>query len=75
VVVGERVCELAGPVRRAVVDDQDRARDGWVARREGGAGEADDGREVLALVVGRQDDPGGGHGELLGVRAGEEVRW
>jgi hypothetical protein len=61
----EPVGEVAGAVRRRVVHDEHGARDGRVAARERGPRERDHGREVLALVVGGEDDPGGGHGEEL----------
>ena len=62
--------ELAGAVRRRVVDDEHGALDGRVAARERGPGERDDGREVLSFVVGGEDDPDAGHWWLLG----EDVR-
>ena len=62
VLTSELVGELAGPVRRRVVDDEHGAVDGRVAARERGPGEGDDGREVLPLVVGGEDDPDTGHG-------------
>ena len=70
VLAGELVGELAGPVRRRVVDDEHGAGDGRVAARERGPGEGDDGREVLPFVVGGEDDPDTGHCWLLG----EDVR-
>jgi hypothetical protein len=61
VVRREAVGQVAGPIGRAVVDDE---------QRGPGEGVEDGGRdrlEVLALVVGREDDPGAG---ADGVRGG-----
>ncbi len=48
-----------------VVDDEHGAVDGRVAARERGSGERRRRREVLALVVGGDHDPGAGHGGSL----------
>ena len=60
VALGHPVGDLAGPVRRGVVDDEDPADLGG-----GGEDRGEDQLQVLRLVVGRQDDPNGpGFGEL-----------
>ena len=58
---GEAVGDRPGPVRRAVVDDEDPEAVGR-GGGEHGAGRGDDALEVLGLVVGGQDEPWGtGH--------------
>jgi hypothetical protein len=54
---GEVVGDRAGAVRGVVVDDEDRRLD-----RRGLPDGGDQRRQVLGLLVGRDDDPRGAHG-------------